>query len=238
MSFSSKLKSLASLLKGDSEKRWRVAELLSKTIHPTAILGEYAKIWREDSQFIKEVAGLPTNNRQWERLFLLEQFAKYATFIEGDFVECGVHSGSSAYFLCKQAKNKYVHLFDSWEGLSTPNINDTNYWSSGDLSSDINFAKQTLSEWTNCHFHKGWIPEVFDGQSIKSVALLHIDVDIHQPTLDTLERFWSAITPGGIVICDDYGFKNCAGAKKAIDSFFNGLRPVISLPTGQALIIK
>ena len=41
------------------------------------------------------------------------------------------------------------------------------------------------------------------------------------------------------MICDDYGFVTCPGAKKAMDEFFEDkAEPVIMLTTGQAFIIK
>jgi hypothetical protein len=42
-----------------------------------------------------------------------------------------------------------------------------------------------------------------------------------------------------VIVCDDYGSAYCPGAKKAIDEFFSDkLEQVISLPTGQSLVVK
>jgi O-methyltransferase len=39
------------------------------------------------------------------------------------------------------------------------------------------------------------------------------------------------------MVCDDYGFVSCPGARKAVDEFFANLKDVpIELPSGQALI--
>lgn len=69
-------------------------------------------------------------------------------------------------------------------------------------------------------------------------SLVHIDVDIYRPTLDALEFFWDRVTPGGMVVCDDYGFSTCPGATAAMDEFFDGRAPVMQLPTGQGLVIR
>jgi O-methyltransferase len=39
------------------------------------------------------------------------------------------------------------------------------------------------------------------------------------------------------MVCDDYGFASCPGARKAVDEYFSGRADVpIELPSGQALI--
>ena len=43
----------------------------------------------------------------------------------------------------------------------------------------------------------------------------------------------------GIIVCDDYGFSTCPGAKQAFDEFMKGKpEPIVHVPTGQCFIIK
>jgi O-methyltransferase len=48
---------------------------------------------------------------------------------------------------------------------------------------------------------------------------VHIDVDIYEPTRDSMAFFYPRLNDGGIIICDDYGFKSYPGATKAVDEF-------------------
>ena len=84
----------------------------------------------------------------------------------------------------------------------------------------------------------GWIPSRFADVSAERFAFVHIDVDLYQPTRDSLTFFYERMLPGGIVLCDDYGFASCPGALRAMDEFFAG-RPetIIHLPTGQGMAI-
>jgi hypothetical protein len=42
-----------------------------------------------------------------------------------------------------------------------------------------------------------------------------------------------------MLLCDDYGFETCPGAARAMDRFFTDKpEPIISLTTGQGLVIK
>jgi len=49
------------------------------------------------------------------------------------------------------------------------------------------------------------------------ISLLHIDVDVYEPTLVVLENLWDKIVSGGILMLDDYG--TVEGETKAVDDF-------------------
>ena len=69
-------------------------------------------------------------------------------------------------------------------------------------------------------------------------SFVHLDVDLYQPTMDSLEFFYGRMNPCSIILCDDYGFVTCPGAKKAMDSFFaDKPEEIVSLPTGQGFVV-
>ncbi|MEM4331709.1 MAG: TylF/MycF/NovP-related O-methyltransferase [Candidatus Micrarchaeia archaeon] len=70
--------------------------------------------------------------------------------------------------------------------------------------------------------------------------LVHLDVDVYEPTRFSLNFFKDKLQPGGIIIVDDYGFTTCPGVKKAVDEFTrNNINyELFHLLTGQALLIK
>ena len=86
-------------------------------------------------------------------------------------------------------------------------------------------------------FHPGWIPDKFADVDEKKFCFVHIDVDLYEPTRASLAFFGERLTPGGILICDDYGFETCPGARLAMDEYAGAVRkPVVHLPTGQGII--
>jgi len=58
-------------------------------------------------------------------------------------------------------------------------------------------------------------PEVAD----RRFAFVHIDVDLHQPTKDSVDFFYPRLAAGGVLLCDDYGSTWCPGATRACDEF-------------------
>lgn len=200
------------------------------------ILKLYENFFGEESEVIKD------------RHYNLYQLSKLSKHISGDTVECGVRHGFGSYLMIHAVsdKNKIHHCFDSFEGLSKPknidiNPDGTYQWEKGDLAVSLDKVKANFKEVhiNNVKFYKGWIPERFDELSSEKFSLLHIDVDLHDPTLDSLHFFYNRMNKGGIIICDDYGSTSCPGAKKAFDDFFSDKKEeIISLTTSQAFIVK
>ncbi len=166
--------------------------------------------------------------------------------IGGDTVECGVRYGKSSYFVLNALAepNRLHHLCDSFEGLSQPTGADAETgarregWRPGDLAADEVMVREQLKEFAQCRFHRGWIPDCFVGLEANQFALVHVDVDLYEPTLAAFEFFYPRLVPGAVMICDDYGFASCPGARRAVDEFFAGRADVpIELPSGQALIL-
>lgn len=176
--------------------------------------------------------------------------------VEGDFVECGCWHGHSAYMISKLLK-KYkfknnFHIFDSFEGgLSDKTEEDCNErikQSKKDeqiekmlFSSRIEKVGHVLDEFKFVHLHNGWIPDVFKkGNTLEKIAFLHMDVDLYEPTLHSLEYFYPKISQGGCIAVDDYGVASFPGAKKAVDAFLSKNKHTFFLvhPLGACLIIK
>ena len=83
-------------------------------------------------------------------------------------------------------------------------------------------------------FHEGWIPDRFGDVAETRFCFVHLDVDLFQPTRDSLGFFYPRMVDGGLIVCDDYGFETCPGARRAVDEFFaDRPEPIgVHLPTG------
>ena len=204
------------------------------------------KIWREDRDFLANYRRLcPDNPYSQDRKFTLREFARFTKNIPGAMAECGCFEGASAYFMAKECPQTELHLFDSFAGLSTPQTQDTMsgagvpYWKQGDLSAREQVLFERLKEFSQIKVHKGWIPERFPAVEKLGFRLVHIDVDLYQPTLDSLVFFYPRLSPGGVIVIDDYGFSTCPGAYKAVNDFCAGQKiPVLHLPTGQGVVFR
>ena len=189
------------------------------------------------------IAGIPD-----DRCFTLLKAAQSVAHLPGELAECGCRKGKSTHFILAAIGtdcNKKIHIFDSFEGLSEPTNKDkltsgSQAWQEGALASSQDILTDNLKLYGHMLvIHKGWIPEKFTEVKDQTFSFLHIDVDLYDPTLDSLKFFYERMTKGGIIMCDDYGSVSCPGAKKAFDEFFaDKPENVVELPSAQALVIK
>jgi len=70
------------------------------------------------------------------------------------------------------------------------------------------------------------------------ISLLHLDVDLYEPTLAALDAFYPCVVNGGLVVFDEYGLTEWAGESRAVEEYFGSDLPHIekfsfsSLPGG------
>jgi len=231
------------LVKRDEYSRFLLAEMVSRTIYKRYRFSEFGRQFLYDEDFIRYYETFEKNGNfhSLDRKYALDQLIQLTLFLEGDTAECGVYKGASSYLICRRIPGlgKSHHIFDSFEGLSAPRLEDGSYWKKGDLSSSEKVLRENLKDFSYVKYYKGWIPEKFLMVSDLAFCFVHLDIDLYQPTLDSLIFFYQRMVPGGIILCDDYGFISCPGAKKAMDSYFiDKPEKIISLPTGQGFVMK
>jgi hypothetical protein len=203
--------------------------------------------WHREDSFVSiynsSIPGIPD-----ERCFVLHSIARALARVPGDITECGSRQGRSAWFILSSIgdlSSRAFRIFDSFAGLSDPSKHDerpggASAWRRGDLATSEAALIRNLEPFQrSVHIYKGWIPSRFNEVSDRKFALVHVDVDLYEPTRASLEFFYERTVPRGMIVCDDYGSVYCPGARKAMDDFFaDKPEPIIHLPTGQAIVTK
>ena len=181
---------------------------------------------------------------EW-RVYVVLYFAKIASKLEGDFVECGVNRGGlcSAIFsyLEFQNLNKTFYLLDTFNGF------DESLLSNGELKSPFrgyysdcySDVLETFSKFKNVSIIKGSIPSTLDQVKSEKISFLSVDLNCAAPEVSALDYFYPKLVLGGIIVLDDFGFPG-------FESQFNAEKEwakntgieILALPTGQGIIIK
>lgn len=179
-----------------------------------------------------------------ERIFALIEATKYITNknIEGDIVECGIWRGGSVMAIIKtlqslNTSNRQLLLYDTFDGMTEPTSIDVSrngdiastllennkktkevhIWAYATLEdvknniSSLNYPKEKVS------FIKGRVEETLPAQVPHSISLLRLDTDWYKSTKHELTHLFPLLSPGGVLIIDDYG--EWQGAKKAVDEY-------------------
>ena len=226
----------------DAKTRHYLLYSIQRQLIPEFVIADHGRVMLNDESFRTVFEKFSDDNwTSFERKWNLKEFLRLTEGVEGHFAECGVFRGASAYPMCELAAktNRQVHLFDSFEGLSEPNELEKGHWSRGDLSVSEEDVRQNLSEFECFKTFKGWIPEAFPRIEDCKYSFLHVDVDLEQPTRDSITFFYPRMDPGAVILLDDHGSAMCPGARKtALDFFTDRGEMVLDLATGQGLVIK
>jgi hypothetical protein len=225
-------------LSRDPDRRLRALGMMANRLLPGYRLTWSQLDWWDDQAFNDYLDKFDERrNFNTHRHWTLWQLAKLAKDVSGDTAECGVYLGASSWLMC-QALGRPHHVFDSFEGLSRPLPVDGKHWKTGALAAPEDAVARNLQGF-DVHLYKGWIPDRFPDVADKRFAMVHVDVDLYEPTRDSIAFFYPRLNPGAVFVCDDYGFGTCPGATKAIDEFMaDKPEPVIAPDAGGGFFIK
>ena len=196
-------------------------------------------------------------NKRQARFYNLINIYSLASILDGNIAEIGCWKGLSSYMLNKTASQnnerytgKDFWIIDSFEGLSESEESDQVLEDfvpveiapgggnvPGSFSASLDHVKQTLNDFPDINYLKGWVPNVLD-HIPKDLRwkFVHIDVDLYAPIKGTFEFFSQKMTPGGIIVFDDYGSLYWPGARKAVAEVSEDIGgSLVLLSTGQAL---
>ena len=71
-------------------------------------------------------------------------------------------------------------------------------------------------------FVKGKVEDTIPGTIPESISILRLDTDWYESTLHELRHLFPRLSPGGVLIVDDYG--HWRGAREATDQYFSEMR--------------
>lgn len=227
---------------GDRHSRFRLLQSASEVLSPTyRFVDPRLDWWHHDGfnaylrQF--EEDALLNMPRKW----MLGQLLRMAASVEGDTAECGVYRGASSWLICaaNARTGKTHHVFDSFQGLSAPRAADGSHWVAGGLACDEAEVRRALASFPLVRYYAGWIPDRFSEVAHHTFSFVHIDVDLEQPTADSVAFFYSRLHDGGVLVSDDYGQAVCPGATKAIDAYLaDKPEQMLALPDGGGFLVK
>jgi O-methyltransferase len=147
--------------------------------------------------------------------------------VPGDLIETGVWRGGASIFMRAVLKvyggtQRTVWVADSFEGLPKPNPErypadaGNESWKNAALAIPVeevkaNFCKYGLLD-EQVRFLVGWFRDTLPTAPIDKLAVLRLDGDMYESTLDALTHLYPKLSPGGYAIIDDYAIPGCQAA--------------------------
>ncbi|MGW7361664.1 TylF/MycF family methyltransferase [Streptomyces sp. NPDC054802] len=152
--------------------------------------------------------------------------------VPGDFIETGVWRGGVCIFARGYLKahgitDRTVWLADSFEGI--PDTGEEGHPMDQEMalhrsnhvlgvSADTvreNFGRYGLLD-DQVRFLAGWFKDTLPTAPVERLAVLRLDGDLYESTLDALDNLYPKLSTGGFVVIDDYFIPAC---RKAVDEY-------------------
>jgi O-methyltransferase len=147
--------------------------------------------------------------------------------VPGDLIEAGCWRGGVGIFMrgileAHGDRNRSVWLADSFEGLPAPNERDYPA-DAGDLSHTgerlavplegvrRNFRRFGLLD-ERVRFLEGWFRDTLPRVSGGRWAVVRLDGDLYESTMDGLVNLYPGLSVGGYLIIDDFALPSCRAA--------------------------
>lgn len=198
--------------------------------------------WVQEWDFGLEKHFSEEHNLNTYRRRFLASLAKYLDVSKsgGDFIELGSYFGLGSYLMLKNSE-RHLHIVDSFQGLSEPVEIDGSFWSANDMKVEKAIVERNLQEFEERFtIYEGWIPRILSVIQHSNFLFAHVDLDLFEPTLASLQWLSSRMTRDALILCDDYRFSTCPGATAACEQFQNESANwrLLPLPVGGCLFLQ
>jgi O-methyltransferase len=153
--------------------------------------------------------------------------------VPGDLIETGVWRGGGSIFMRAVLRaygdtTRTVWLADSFRGLPQPNPEKYPadegdvHWTKDHLSISLdtvrgNFERYGLLD-AQVRFLEGWFADTLPSAPIDRLAILRLDGDMYESTMDALRPLYPKLSKGGYMIVDDFLL---AGCRAAVEDYRN-----------------
>ena len=178
-----------------------------------------------------------TGSDRLQKILARYELFKMTLDVPGDIVECGVFKGSGIYTLAKLQKlfapnneRRIVgfDFFDTRRDIQFKHKVDREVLDEhkAALSSRATIlANLKKMDIENVELIAGDIvktaPEYVKKNQGFRISLLYLDVDNYEGTLAVLESFYPLVTPGGLIVFDEYAYRRY-GESDAVAEYFKG----------------
>jgi O-methyltransferase len=153
--------------------------------------------------------------------------AVVAERVPGDMIEAGAWRGGLGILMrgvleAYRDARRTVWVADSFQGVPPPNAEaypaderDENYTAEQLAVSraevEASFRRFGLLDERVC-FLEGWFRDTLPRVRDRRWAVVRLDGDLYESTMDGLQNLYPGLSVGGYLIVDDFGFPNCRAA--------------------------
>jgi hypothetical protein len=188
-----------------------------------------------------------------ERMYAVWQAVRHVVRarVPGDIVECGVWRGGSSMLAALALleagdDERALYLYDTFAGMSEPGERDVTVSGASALPEWRQAQRGEVNEWcfspleevernlrstgidpARLRFVEGKVEDTIPATAPERISVLRLDTDWYESTWHELTHLYPRLSPGGVLIVDDYG--HWQGAREAVDRYFGEVAEPILL---------
>ena len=174
---------------------------------------------------------------------LLDLFDSVSS-LPGDVAECGVFRGGTliplALYLREHGLAKQLFGLDSFQGFDEDISIDLDLGGAPDTEKrrggfnatsyeSVTRRVRALGIASGVHIIRGYFKNTLKDLNGRNFCFVHLDCDIYESYRYCLEFFYPRMSPGGIVLIDEYDDPPWPGCRKAVDEFLDGKRETLEV---------
>jgi hypothetical protein len=162
------------------------------------------------------------------RLATLWRAASNVAHVPGMLAEVGTYRGGSAYFIAATFRAMLGHelpfvVIDTFEGHPRTKLSqqDEGQQAKPDMFASTSFEDvvQYLSRFQQITVRQGEFSQLAPTLPEQPYRFVHLDVDLYESTRGCIAYFAQRLSPGGVIVLDDYGKPSCPGVAPAVKEF-------------------
>jgi hypothetical protein len=154
-----------------------------------------------------------------DKLKLVATYLLSVSDVPGDMADLGAYHGGVSYLMRHLEPHRYLYVVDTWEG--NPHNDDLCHHKRGEWKASMEACKHLVGNGDETYYLKGIFPKSVDWLYYRDFCFVYVDMDSYQSTKDAITFFWPRMSPGGIIMFDDWKWDPCAGVEKAVTEAFS-----------------
>lgn len=140
--------------------------------------------------------------------------------VAGSFAEVGVYQGHTSRFIHHLAPARTYYLFDTFSGFPASDLDPATAEDDRFQDTTVELVRKNIGGNANIVIRPGYVPDTLGGLEEQRFAFVLLDLDLHKPTLQSLEFFYPRLARGAYLIVHDYNSPESNWAcKRALDGF-------------------
>lgn len=164
----------------------------------------------------------------------------------GSVVELGCYAGTTSLFIRRlldhYASTLDFHVYDSFAGLPDKSDEDSSAVGDAFRAGELSVSRKQFEQNFHRaglrlpHVHRAWFSDLSSEDIPSDIVFAFLDGDFYQSIKDSLHLITPKLSPGAVIVVDDYANESLPGAARAVDEWLRPRNQSLRVQSSLAII--